>query len=221
MIYFTAFFYNIWTRAKLIILLISIFSQNVMSLPDDTINPIDIAADSVEIDEGQSTSSYSGKVEANQGSMHLLADHVVVQHQPSRQPSKIIATGTPVLYRQKEQNGQEVKAEAGRMEYDILKEEIVLIGDARLARNHDSFSSDRIFYDKNRGVIKAGTSAQGHKRVRISIMPSIKSKPPVDKIQPKENTPLTAAPIEENSSSSKSVTKNRSSKTSTKSSNRR
>lgn len=197
------------------------FSQDVMSLPDDAINPIDIAADSVEIDEGQSTSSYSGKVEANQGSMHLLADHVVVQHQPSRQPSKIIATGTPVLYRQKEENGQEVKAEAGRMEYDILKEEIVLIGDAHLARNHDSFSSDRIFYDKSRGVIKAGTSAQGHKRVRISIMPNVKSKPPVDKIQPQENTPLTATPIEENSNASKPVAKSRSGKTSTKSYNRR
>jgi lipopolysaccharide export system protein LptA len=106
--------------------------------------------------------------------MRLWADRVTVRHQPSRQPSRIIATGTPARYRQQTDKGQEVKAEAKRMEYDATRKEILLIGKARLTQGRDSFSSDRILYDRNKAVVKAGASAQGHQRVHISITPQRK-----------------------------------------------
>lgn len=222
--------FKLFTHYNLInwLLAICLFSLNInaLALSGDAANPIDIAADSVEIDQGQNISTYSGQVEASQGSMRLWADHVVVQHQPSRQPGRIVATGAPVRYQQQEQNGQEVKAEAARIEYDVIKGEVILIGDARLIRSHDTFSSDRIVYDRSQGVIKAGTSAQGRQRVRINIVPSASKKSASTTMQMQSqqepSTASTSTTVEEvEQQASKPHSKNRSSKTSARSRNHR
>lgn len=159
---------------RLSALLFGAWCAGVAALPDDAASPIDITADAVEIDDGRHTSTYTGKVEVQQGSMRLWADRVTVQHQPSRQPARIIAIGAPVRYRQQTERGQEVKAEARRMEYDASREEILLIDQARLTQGRDSFSSDRILYDRNKAVVKAGASAQGRRRVHITLTPKRK-----------------------------------------------
>jgi len=159
---------------RLLALLLGAWCTGVAALPGDASSPIDITADAVEIDDGQHTSTYTGKVEVQQGSMRLWADRVTVQHLPSRQPSRIVATGAPVRYQQQTERNQQVKAEARRMEYDATREEILLIDRARLTQGRDSFSSDRILYDRKKAVVKAGASAQGHRRVHISITPKHK-----------------------------------------------
>ncbi|KOR31490.1 hypothetical protein TI04_00620 [Achromatium sp. WMS2] len=143
----------------------------VLALPKDAASPIDISADSVEINEAQNTSTYIGRVEAQQGSMRLTAERVQVYHLPSRQPALIKATGSPVRYQQQEVNGQEIIAVAQNMEYDLTKQVITLSGNAKLTRNKDNFSSDRIVYERKKGLIRAGNSAKGRQRVHISITP--------------------------------------------------
>jgi lipopolysaccharide export system protein LptA len=138
----------------------------------DQDQPIDIAADGVEIDDGRQLSVYTGNVEVRQGSMQLWADQVTVHHQASRQPQRITALGAPARYRQLTDDGKEVKARSRRMEYDADSAEVVLIGDAQLTQGRDRFQSDRILYDRTRAVVKAGASAQGRQRVRISIDPA-------------------------------------------------
>lgn len=159
------------SHLRFLTLLLGAWCASVAALSGDASSPIDITADAVEIDDGRHTSTYTGKVEVQQGSMRLLADRVTVYHQPSRQPNRIIATGAPVRYWQKTDDGQEVKAEARRMEYSAAREEILLIDRARLIQGRDSFSSDRILYDRGKAVVKAGASAHGRQRVHISITP--------------------------------------------------
>jgi lipopolysaccharide export system protein LptA len=161
-------------RTGILAVWLGAWCMGAAALSSDATSPIDLNADAVEIDDGQHTSTYTGKVEVRQGTMRLWADKVVMQHLPSRQPSRITATGAPVRYRQKMDDGQEMKAESQRMEYDATSEEILLIDRARLTQGQDSFSSDRILYDRNKAVVKAGASAQGHKRVHISIVPKHK-----------------------------------------------
>ncbi len=142
------------------------------ALPDDQNQPINIEADGVEIDDGRQLSIYSGQVELRQGSMHLWADRITVHHKASRHPNRIIAEGEPARFRQlTDEKGTEVKAKAMRMEYDSTSEQILLIDQAKLTQGKDSFASDRILYDRNKAVVKAGASAKGKKRVRISITP--------------------------------------------------
>jgi lipopolysaccharide export system protein LptA len=160
--------------AVLCALLLGAWGPGVGAVPGDQDQPIEIEADGVELDDGRQVSVYSGNVEVQQGTMRLWADQVTVQHKASRQPARIVAVGRPVRFRQETRSAdhKEVKARALRMEYDVDSEEILLIDQAVLTQGKDSFSSDRILYDRNQAVVKAGASAQGRERVRISIDPA-------------------------------------------------
>ena len=137
------------------------------ALESDKDQPVELAADSVDIDESKGRSIYKGDVDLRQGSMRLLAD-VVTVHQKKRKPTKLIAEGRPVKFRQQSDKGP-VKGEAGRMEYEVDSENLVMIGNAVLIQGKDSMRSDRIVYDRIRSVVKAGAAAKGKQRVRIKI----------------------------------------------------
>jgi lipopolysaccharide export system protein LptA len=155
-------------RAKpLLALMLILASPAVFALESDKEQPIELAADSVDIDESKGISTYRGDVDLRQGSMHLKAD-VVTVHQNKRKPTKIIAEGRPVKFRQATDKGL-VKGEARRAEYEVNSENLVMIGDAVLIQGKDSMRSDRIVYDRVKSVVKAGAAAEGKQRVRISI----------------------------------------------------
>ncbi|MDJ0738290.1 MAG: lipopolysaccharide transport periplasmic protein LptA [Gammaproteobacteria bacterium] len=138
-----------------------------VALESDRQQPIELAADSVDIDEGRGISVYKGDVDLRQGSIRLRADTVTV-HQKGKKPSRIVAEGRPVKFQQQSRRGP-VKGEARRVEYEVDSENLVLNGDAVLVQGQDSMRSDRIVYDRVRSVVKAGAAADGKQRVRISI----------------------------------------------------
>jgi lipopolysaccharide export system protein LptA len=144
----------------------------VVALEDDQYQPMYIEADAAELDDKQLTSLYIGNVDVTQGSMRILADEVLVHHKEDRRAQKIIAIGTPVRYRQRvEDDPDEVKGRALRMEYEADREELVLIDDAVLVQGEDRFASDRIVYNRITDRVTAGSSAQGSERVKIRIEP--------------------------------------------------
>lgn len=143
-----------------------------IALDADSEQPMFVEADAAELDDAQSLSLYLGNVEVQQGSMRILADEVLVHHHPNRQPRKIIAIGQPVHYRQLMDNDpEEVRARALRMEYETESEEITLIDEAVLTQGEDRFASDRIVYNRITQRLTAGTSARGRERVKIRIEP--------------------------------------------------
>lgn len=104
--------------------------------------------------------------------MRILADQVTVKHKEDRHPRFIVAVGNPVRYKQDVEGDKgEVRAHAQRMEYDADKDELTLIDQAELTQAADRFASDRIVYDRARSQVKAGASAQGSGRVRITFTP--------------------------------------------------
>lgn len=147
-------------------------AAGVGALESDQQQPVYIEADAVELDDQQSLSLYIGNVDIRQGSMQLLADEVLVHHKPDRQPDKIIAIGAPVRYRQMLDNDpEEVRGRALRMEYEADREEITLIDKAVLTQGTDRFASDRIVYNRLTERVIAGASASGRERVKIKIQP--------------------------------------------------
>jgi lipopolysaccharide export system protein LptA len=146
-------------------------SGSCWPLASDKDQPLEIAADSVEIDDARGISIYRGNVDVQQGSMRLLADEVTIHH-AERSASRIEAVGNPVRFRQKLDDGaKEVHAKAQRMEYDIDSDQIVLIQQAEIRQGTDTFRSDRITYDRKNALVKAGASAQGKERVRVTVQP--------------------------------------------------
>ncbi len=159
------------TLPLLVGLLFSLGAPAASALTSDKDQPINIVADSVDIDEGRGTSTYTGNVEINQGTIRVNADKVVVLHKPG-QPRAIDATGKPARFRQLPDNSKQyVKGSAHTLHYRLDSEELVLTGDARLNQGKDRFASDRIVYDRSRAVVKAGAAAQGKDRVRVTIQP--------------------------------------------------
>jgi lipopolysaccharide export system protein LptA len=138
------------------------------ALKDDDKQPMRIEADQVELDEAKSTSVYVGKVQVNQGSMRLTADHVTVYHHEDRRVKYIIALGQPATYRQLLEGEEgEVQAFAKRMDYNAEKDELILTEEALLVQGTDRLSSERIIYDRARERMRAG----GTGRVNITITP--------------------------------------------------
>jgi len=138
----------------------------------DQDQPIHIEADSVELDELQARSLYTGNVVVEQGTMRIEADRVIVRHRSDHRPEHVTAVGEPARYRHQAPGQSQVsRARALRMEYDVVKEEITLIDQAVLVQGNDRFSSDRIVYDRANARVSAGTSAAGSERVKITITP--------------------------------------------------
>ncbi|MCP3670254.1 MAG: lipopolysaccharide transport periplasmic protein LptA [Gammaproteobacteria bacterium] len=158
-----------------ILLLVSIpFTAH--ALKEDVNKPIEVEADSVEIDDGSGTSTYKGNVVLTQGSIRLKADRVtVIQHETKSDQIKVV--GRPATMTQKSTKGKkEVKGRSLRMEYYIDSDILYLIGNASLAQGKDTFRSDRIAYDRKKSLIKGGASAKGKQRVKVTIKSNKKKK---------------------------------------------
>ena len=138
-------------------LALALFGTAVTALESDRDQPIELAADSVDIDEGKGLSTYKGDVDLRQGTMRLRAD-VVTVYRRGRKTSKIVAEGRPVKFQQQSNKGP-VKGEARRMEYEVDSENLLMAGEAVLIQGKDSMRSDRIVYDRVRAVVKAGAAA--------------------------------------------------------------
>lgn len=152
----------------LLALILMLTGPASLALESDREQPIELSADSVDIDESKGMSIYRGDVDLRQGTMHLQAD-VVTVHQIKRKPTKIIAEGRPVKFRQDTEKGEVIKGRAKRAEYEVNSENLLMIGDAVLIQGKDSMRSDRIVYDRVKSVVKAGAAAKGKQRVHISI----------------------------------------------------
>lgn len=157
-------------RAKpFLALLLLVTASAVSALESDSRQPIELSADSVDINEAKGLSIYKGDVDLRQGSIRLRSD-VVTVYQVGRDPSKVVAEGRPVKFEQRLEKGL-VQGQALRMEYEVNSENIILIGDAVVNQGKDSVRSDRIVYDRINSVVKAGAAAKGKQRVQISIQP--------------------------------------------------
>lgn len=141
------------------------------ALESDKDQPLDLEADSAEIDEAKGVSVYTGNVIAIQGSMRLEADRLLIFHTGSK-AERIEAEGKPAKFQQLTEDSPEpVKARGLRMEYKLDSEELILIGDAVVVQGKDTFKSDRITYDRVKSVVKGGAAAKGKERVRIRVDP--------------------------------------------------
>ena len=149
-----------------------LLSSMAHSLPSDKDAPVNIEADSGEIDQATGTTIYQGDVIITQGSMKLEANKVTVQYK-NKKPYRLTATGTPARFKQKpDETKPWVTGQGNSIVYLIHSEELILTDNAELNQGADSFSSDRIVYDRVKAKLKAGAAAKGKQRVKVTIQPT-------------------------------------------------
>jgi lipopolysaccharide export system protein LptA len=159
-----------------ILLAILAWPLTLQALSGDRDQPMHLEADSVSIDEGTGVSLYQGNVVITQGSLKLWADKLWIYRKEGK-TDKITSEGNPTRFRQMGDDQVEIRGQALRAEFYINRDELLLFDDALLEQGADQFRSDRIIYNRISSQVKAGGSADGKERVRVTIEPQKKSQP--------------------------------------------
>ena len=159
-----------------------IFNQS-FALTTDQNQPIEIEADTAELDDQKGITTYTGNVIVIQGSIRMTGEKMTVYYTKDNDLDTVIMEGHPATYRQLPDNSDVYdEAEALRMEYYGLKNLIVLIDNAVVKQEALRFSGSRIEYDTERSRIRARGQAEGDTdkssgesgRVKITIKPKKK-----------------------------------------------
>lgn len=138
------------------------------ALSTDTEQPVHISADSANLNERSGVMTYQGNVRITQGSM-VIAAETVTTYAPGRQLERVVSEGRPATWQQTTDEGKEVRAEAGRIEYFATTRRLVLTGAARLWRDRDEFIGELIEYDLETETMDAASSNEG--RVEVILRP--------------------------------------------------
>lgn len=177
-------------HAKLLLLIVGLhmpwFAQ---ALTADQSQPINIEADTADIDDRAGTTIYRGNVIVTQGSIRLTGDTVTV-YSPGRTLQKVTAQGNPANFQQRPDNkSEDMRAQSRTMEYLIDAEKLILLEDAHLWQGGDKISGNRIDYDIKADLGKATRGAGADERVKVIIQP--RDNPAASAASPPPATPDT------------------------------
>lgn len=171
---------------NLVLLISLLLPLPALALNTDQDQPINIEADTADLDDNAGTTVYRGNVIVTQGSLRLTGDTVTV-FSPDRSLKKVKAEGNPARFSQRPDNkNEDIRAQSRIMTYLIDDEKLVLRENAHLWQGKDEISGQRIDYDIKADV---GRAVKGEKeRVKVIIQPRSKtpSSPPapVKSVQP-------------------------------------
>ncbi|GED42560.1 MULTISPECIES: lipopolysaccharide transport periplasmic protein LptA [Cobetia] len=151
-------------------------SPTALALDSDANQPINIAADSLSLDDKAGTATYTGRVEMRQGSMKLDAARVDISRADSGEISLVKATGQRAYMEQKPDTDERlVKGWANTIRYHALERRVELVGDARLEKGDDTFEGGYVeyFLDKRQVNASNGTDASSSEgsRVHMTLTP--------------------------------------------------
>lgn len=144
-------------------------TQQVVALSDDNKQPINVSADSAQKNDKKGLATYEGDVIITQGSIRITGDKITI-HDSNGRVNKITAIGTPATFKQRPDNSdQDIAGQANSLVYDIKTELLTLTGNALLEQEGNTTESNKIVYDMQQSIIKAGDAGG---RVNNIILPA-------------------------------------------------
>jgi lipopolysaccharide export system protein LptA len=166
---------------KLTLLFISVLlPSSIFALSTDREQQIQIEADKATIDNVKGIAIYEGNVIVTQGSIRINAETVTLNYTQKKGIEKVVAVGQPVRFKQRLDQGDDIKANADEMEYNAIKNMLDLRGNAELRKEKNrkelyTSKAPRITYDTQGGIIKADKGDTKKGRIIITIEPPHKS----------------------------------------------
>lgn len=139
------------------------------ALPEDREQPIQLEADTAQLDQTTGVSVYQGNVTISQGSMKLSADTVTISVRDG-EFRHLQAEGGPATFRYlPARDKPEVVGYGRRMDYDVATGTVVITRNARITQAKDEFTGERIEYDLDKDLVKARGGDGG--RVQVILQP--------------------------------------------------
>jgi lipopolysaccharide export system protein LptA len=166
----------IWTSATAIA-----FAQGAApfaGFKHDSSEPIEIAADQLEVFNNQNKAIFTGNVEVQQGVTRLKAQELHVTYRQRGEGDASGQTGTIKRLQASGDvmmsNGKE-RAQANEADYDVSKGIIILTGDVLLMQGENAINSNQLVIDLVTGkatMQSDQSAASGSGRVRVKIAPN-------------------------------------------------
>lgn len=161
--------------------------MSLLALSSDRDQPINLEADSADIDDLKGISIYTGNVILTQGTMVIKSSKLTLYNDKNKELEKAIAVGTDkklATFKQRpEGKDKDFRARSKTMIYYLNKDKIHLLKNAYVWQAGDTFSGDKIIYDtKNETVLassiknKNGKPVASGGRVKVTIQPKSKNK---------------------------------------------
>ncbi len=140
--------------------------------------PIYIESDSLKIDDIKGISTYQGNVVFRHGPDTVKADKVVIYTEQRKDVKKIVATGKPARFdRYAELLEDQSWGEAEIIEYYADKALVIFNKEAKFQQGDNQFSGNRVEYELDKKLVKAGKSVAGEGRIKMIIHPPGKDDP--------------------------------------------
>ena len=153
--------------------------QLALALPSDREKPIEIEADSADLDNGKGISVYHGDVVMTQGSTRITGDKVTI-YSTEKEVQRVVATGnnTRAYYEELQDKEQGLLQAWGyTIDYQLAKDQIELTRDGELKNQGDIFKGEKINYNISLQTVNATSDKKegGSRRVQMVIHPKPKS----------------------------------------------
>ena len=135
-----------------------------------------VGADRSTSDDINKTLFLEGNVVVSQGTMRITASKVTIKEDPQHF-KLLVATGSPVTFRQKRENSDEwIDGNALRAEYDERNDKVHLYDHARVKSGGNEVTGDYIAYDMKKETTEVagappGAKPPGNSRVKVIIIP--------------------------------------------------
>ena len=139
-----------------------------------------IESDQMLVDDAQQTSTFSGNVQFNQGTLLIRGDKVVVT-QDKDGFRHVTVYGKPASFRQKREGLDEyVEGYGERIEHDARAETLDFYVQARVVRERDEVRGEHITYSQKTEVFlvnggSVATDSAPPKRVRAVLQPKART----------------------------------------------
>ena len=144
-------------------LLAAMSSTLLWALPSDRNQPIRIQADTAELDDRNGVAIYVGDVIITQGSMKITGDRVTVTQTNNGGIDTVTSVGRPAYFEQNPAADKNVvKAYGLTIQYFAAKDRVVLLDQARIVQDGNTFSGEKIVYDTQRQIVNAGRANTGN-----------------------------------------------------------
>jgi lipopolysaccharide export system protein LptA len=155
-------------------------SAAAWALPTDRDQPIRVQADSAELDDKQGVAVYRGNVVITQGTLKITGDTVTITQDANGDVEVFTSVGKPAYYEQKPAvDKQIVKAYGLTIQYFAANERIILLDQAKVVQEGNTFEGEKIVYDTQRQIVNAGRATGGNvttPRPRIDMVIQPKKK---------------------------------------------
>lgn len=155
-------------RTGLLALALAGVADTASARSQDRQQPMTVASDHADASlTNAGTTTLTGNVHVTQGSLEVRAARGVLQTRDG-EIVRVQFEGEPALLRQLDDAGQEMRAQAHRIEYDLSGDEVVLTGAAEVAQARGTLRGERIRYNLSTGNVDAGGEGG---RVQMVIQP--------------------------------------------------